>query len=86
MGIAMSSLPSTMEEDMIRFIESDYFQSFIAEEVKNEVENRAKKKQKRRAIERCSNLWETNWGKHFSILQLQIVRHGKERNFGGDLE
>ena len=48
---------------MIRFIESDYFQSFIAEEVTNEVEYRAKKKQKRRAIGRCSNLWETNWGK-----------------------
>ena len=48
---------------MIRFIESDFFQSFNPEEVTNEVENRAKKKQKRRAIERCSNLWEINWGK-----------------------
>ena len=46
-----------------RFIESDFFQSFIAEEVTNEVENRANKKQKRRAMERCCNLWDTNWGK-----------------------
>lgn len=49
--------------DMIWFIESEFFERFVAKEVIEGVEHREKKKQIRRVIQRCSNLWETNWGK-----------------------
>ena len=53
-----------MEEDILRLIESDSFKFLIAEEAADEIEELdVRKKRKRNVIQRCTNLWETNWGK-----------------------
>ena len=53
-----------MEEDVLRFIESDSFKFFIAEKAADEIEELdVRKKGKRNVIQRCTNLWETNRGK-----------------------
>ena len=65
MGNALSSDSACpMEEDILRFIESDSFKFLIAEEAADEIEELdVRKKRKRNVIQRCTNLWETNWGK-----------------------
>ena len=65
MGNALSSDSACpMEEDVLRFIESDSFKFFIAEEAADEIEELdVRKKRKINVIQRCTNLWETNWGK-----------------------
>ena len=65
MGNALSSGSACpMEEDILRFIESDSFKFFIAEEAADEIEELdVRKKRKKNVIQRCTNLWETNWGK-----------------------
>ena len=53
-----------MEEDILRFIESDSFQILIAEEAADGIEEQGvREKRKRNVIQRSTNLWETNWGK-----------------------
>ena len=53
-----------MEEDILRFIESDSFKFLIAEEAADVIEELdVRKNRKRNVIQRCTNLWETNWGK-----------------------
>ena len=63
MGNALSSDSACpMEEDILRFIESDSFKFLIAEEAADKIEELdVRKKRKRNVIQRCTNLWETNW-------------------------
>ena len=65
MGNALSSGPACpMEEDILRFIESDSFKFLIAEEAADEIEELdVREKRKGNVIQRCANLWETNWVK-----------------------
>ena len=65
MGNALSSDSACpMEEDILRFIESDSFKFLIAEEAADKIEELdVRKKRNRNVIQRCTNLWETNWGK-----------------------
>ena len=64
MGNALSSDSACpMEEDILRIIESDSFNFFIAEAADEIEELDVRRKRKRNVIQRCTNLWETNWGK-----------------------
>ena len=52
--------------DILRFIESDSFKFLIAKEAASEIEELdVRKKRKRNVIQRCTNLWETKWGKMY---------------------
>ena len=68
LGIRMGNTVSSdsvrvMEEDIFQFIESDSFQILIAEEAADGIEKQGvREKRKRNVIQRCTNLWETNWG------------------------
>ena len=80
MGNALSSDSACpMEEDVLRFIESDSFKFFIAEEAADEIEELdVRKKRKRNVIQRCTNLWENKLGQ-----DAPKPCHGRYRNLGG---
>ena len=75
MGNALSSGSACpMEEDILRFIESDSFKVLIAEEAADEMEELdMRKKRKRNVIQRCTNLWQ----------DAPKSCHGRYRNLGG---